>query len=99
MLDGRLWVDRETLQVVRASGQPVPQHHSTSGSNLFASFTTDYAPIDGDFWFPVRTHADDYLPFSTGVIHVTYDVRFENYRRFSAESVISFGEAESDESN
>lgn len=95
MLDGRLWVDQESLQVVRAAGQPVPQHHSTSGSNLFAAFTTDYAPIDGEFWFPVKTSADDYLPFSTGVIHVSYEILFESYRRFSAESMISFGEPES----
>lgn len=94
MLDGKLWVDQENLQVVRATGQPVPQHHSTSGSNLFASFTTDYALVDGEFLFPVRTYADDYLPFPSGVQHVRYEIQFENYRRFSADATIRFGSIE-----
>jgi hypothetical protein len=94
MLDGQLWVDQENLQVVRAAGQPVPQHHSTSGSNLFASFTTDYALVDGKFLFPVRTYADDYLPFPSGVQHVRYEIQFENYRRFSADATIRFGSVE-----
>lgn len=97
MLDGHLWVDQQNLQVVRAAGQPVPQQRSTSGSNLFASFTTDYDLIDGKFLFPVRTYADDYLPFASGAQHVQYEVKFEDYRRFSAESSISFGSTEIDE--
>ena len=92
MLDGQLWVEAETLQVVRAVGQPLPQHHSTTDANLFASFATEYAPIDGEFWFPVRTFADDYLPFPTGAQRVQYEIKFENYRRFSAETIIRFGD-------
>ncbi len=94
VLDGQLWVEVDTLQVIRAVGQPLPQHHSTTDANLFASFATEYAPIDGEFWFPVHTHADDYLPFPTGVQRVKYEIKFENYRRFSAETTINFGDAE-----
>lgn len=97
MLDGHLWVDQQNLQVVRASGQPVPQLHSTSGSNLFASFTTDYDLVDDQFLFPIRTYADDYLPFATGAQRVQYEIEFEDYRRFSAESTVSFGSTETDE--
>lgn len=95
MLDGQLWVEVDTLQVIRAVGQPLPQHHSTNDANLFASFATEYAPIDGELWFPVRTFADDYLPFPSGAQRVQYEIRFENYRRFSAETTISFGDEES----
>jgi hypothetical protein len=94
MLDGQLWVEVETLQVIRTVGQPLPQHHSTTDANLFASFATEYAPIDGEFWFPVRTFADDYLPFPSGAQRVQYEIKFENYRRFSAETTINFGDAE-----
>lgn len=92
MLDGQLWIEVETLQVIRAVGQPLPQHHSTTDANLFASFATEYAPIDGEFWFPVRTFAADYLPFPTGAQRVQYEIKFGNYRRFSAETTISFGD-------
>ena len=92
MLDGQIWVEVDTLQVVRAVGQPLPQHHSTTDANLFASFATEYAPIDGEFWFPVRTFADDYLPFPSGAQRVQYEIKFENYRRFSADTTISFGD-------
>lgn len=94
MLAGQLCVEVETLQVIRAAGQPLPRRHTTSDANLFASFATEYAPIDGEFWFPVRAFADDYLPFPSGVQRVKYEIRFENYRRFSAEATIRFGEAE-----
>lgn len=94
MLDGQIWVEVDTLQVIRAVGRPLPQHHSTTDANLFASFATEYAPIDGQFWFPVRTFADDYLPFPSGAQRVQYEIKFENYRRFSAETTIDFGAAE-----
>lgn len=92
LLDGRIWIDKETRQVVQAGGQPVPQIHRTEGSNLFARFLTIYEPIDGEFWFPVQTLADDTLPFSSGVQRVRYEIRYENYKRFSTDSAITFGE-------
>jgi hypothetical protein len=91
MLDGQLWVDQDTLQVVRAAGQPVPQQRRTAGSNLFASFTTDYDLIDGKYLFPVRTYADDHLPFASGAQRVQYEIKFENYRRFTTDATVDFG--------
>lgn len=93
LLDGRVWVDRERLQVVQSAGRPVPQLYRTEDSNLFARFITVYAPIDGKFWFPVKTVADDTLPFSTGAIRVRYEIDFANYKRFSADSTIVFEDA------
>jgi len=96
-LDGQIWVDKKALQVVQAAGLPVPQHHKTEGGNLFARFTTLYAPVDGEFWFPVETRAKDTLPFSSGLQNVEYEVDYAEYKRFSAESVITFGDAAEDE--
>ena len=93
LLDGQLWIDRESLQVVEAAGQPVPQFFRTEGANLFPRFSTLYEPIDGEFWFPVRTVADDTLPFPTGLQRVRYEIEFENYRRFSADTTINFDSA------
>jgi hypothetical protein len=93
LLDGMIWVSREHLQVVRVSGEPVPQIYRESGDNLFPSFTTIYRPVDGKFWFPVTTVADDTLGFRGGLQRVRYRIDFENYKRFTAESSIQFEEA------
>ena len=90
MLDGQVWVDQESLQVIQSAGQPVPQLYRTEDSNLFARFLTVYEPIDGKYWFPVRTVADDTLPFNSGAVRVRYEIDFANYKRFSADSTITF---------
>lgn len=90
LLDGQVWIDREALQVVQASGLPLPQHHRVENGNLFPRFTTIYQPIDGKFWFPVKTFADDTLAFSSGLQQVRYEIDFFDYKRFSAESTITF---------
>lgn len=94
LLDGQIWIDQETLQVVQAGGQPLPQHYGTESSNLFARFVTFYEPIDGEFWFPVKTVADDALPFPSGVQRVRYEIVFDRYKRFSADSSVRFGESD-----
>jgi hypothetical protein len=90
LLDGMMWVSREHQQVVRVAGEPVPQIYRESGDNLFPHFTTIYRPVDGKFWFPVKTVADDTLAFRSGLQHVRYMIDFENYKRFTAESSIQF---------
>lgn len=92
LLDGMMWVSREHLQVVRVAGQPVPQIYRESGDNLFPHFTTIYRPVDGKFWFPVKTVADDTLGFRSGLQKVRYMIDFENYKRFTADSSIQFEE-------
>ena len=90
LLDGLIWVSVEGHQVVRVMGKPLPQIYRNGVENLFPNFTTLYAPVDGEFWFPVKTVADDVLPFSSGVQPVRYTIDYENYKRFSVESTITF---------
>lgn len=90
--DGLLWVGVEHGQVVRAGGRPVPQIHRIEDSNLFPAFITDYQPIDGKHWFPVRTEGDDILPFPTGNQRVKVLIEYSDYKRFSATSTVTFGE-------
>ncbi len=90
LLDGMMWISREHRQIVRVAGEPVPQIYRESGDNLFPHFTTIYRPVDGKFWFPVKTVADDTLGFRGGLQHVRYSIDFEDYKRFSAESSIQF---------
>ena len=57
----------------------LPQIYRNEVENLFPNFTTVYAQVDGEFWFPVKTVADDVLPFSSGVQPVKYTIDYENY--------------------
>ena len=90
LLDGLIWVSVEGHQVVRVMGKPLPQIYRNGVENLFPNFTTVYARVDGEFWFPVKTVADDVLPFSSGLQPVRYTIDYENYKRFSVESIITF---------
>jgi len=92
LLDGRIWVDKESEQALQVAGLPVPQEYRTEGGNLFPRFLTVFEQIDGEYWFPVSTFADDTLAFSTGGQQVRYEIQFTDYKRFGAESSITFDE-------
>jgi hypothetical protein len=44
------------------------------------------------FRFPVSTSADDTLYFRTGPQRIRMTIRFENYKKFGAETTVTFGE-------
>jgi hypothetical protein len=46
--------------------------------------------VDGDHWFPVTTWADDSLYFRTGPQRIRLTIRYSNYKKFGAESSITF---------
>ena len=88
---GTLWVRQSDLSVVRSEGQAVPQIETLTEQNLFPHFTTIRREIDGKWFFPVRTYADDTLYFRQEPEHIRIEIRYENYRRFGAESTITYG--------
>ena len=90
LFDGMLWVDKKDYSIVRLEGQAVPQIHSMKSENLFPRFTTIRQLVDGQHRFPVFTYADDTLPFRNGLQRVRMTIRYSNYKRFAAESVIKF---------
>jgi hypothetical protein len=75
---------------VRLEGQAVPQIRTMKSENLFPRFTTLRQIVDGQHRFPIFTYADDTLPFRTGSQRVRMTIRYSNYKRFGAESVIKF---------
>ncbi len=91
--EGLIWVGVDHGQVIRAAGRPVPQIHRIEDSNLFPGFATDYAPIDGEHWFPIRTEGDDILPFPSGNQRVRLLIEYSNYKRFTATSTVTFGDS------
>ncbi len=91
--EGLIWVGVDHGQVIRTAGRPVPQIHRIEDSNLFPGFATDYAPIDGEHWFPLRTEGDDILPFPSGNQRVRLLIEYSNYKRFTATSTVTFGDS------
>jgi hypothetical protein len=83
---GRIWVDDHDFQIVKTYGKGVPdirKHHGDE-ENLYPKFTTWRQQIDGLYWFPVYTRADDELHFKQGDIHIREIVKYEDYKRFGS---------------
>src|SRR6185369_2690710 len=88
--EGRIWVDEEDLQIVKVRGKAVPQ-----GNQRFPVFETYREQIDGRYWFPTYTSADDELVFPKGqVVHIRMTVRYTDYKRFRSKvKVTEVGDA------
>ncbi len=90
---GRIWVDTTDLQIVKTFGKTVPDiRGGKRQENLFPSFTTYREQIDGTYWFPTYTIADDTLQFSSGSVRIREIVTYTNYKRFGSDTKITFGD-------
>jgi hypothetical protein len=89
---GRVWVDGHDFQIVKTYGKTVPDIRKKHGDeeNLFPKFTTWRQQIDGAYWFPVYTKADDELHFKTGDVRIKEIVKYEDYKRFGTNTKIIF---------
>lgn len=87
--EGRVWVDDHDLQIVKTFGKAVPDVHKGQ-ENLFPKFTTWRQQIDGVYWFPTYTKADDELHFREGDIHTRQIVKYSHYERFGAAVKITY---------
>jgi hypothetical protein len=81
---GVVWVDDQDLQIVKSEGKPVPELKTKKGENLFPRFTTWREQIDGKYWFPTYTMADDTLYFSNGPVHIKQILRYTDYKQFKS---------------
>jgi len=83
---GIVWVDDRDLQIVKSEGKQVPQAKVSHGQeNLFPRFTTWRQQVDGKFWFPTYTMADDTLYFSNAPpVHMKEIVRYTDYKQFKS---------------
>jgi hypothetical protein len=88
---GRIWVDDHDFQIVKTYGKTVPDiRKKKDNENLFPSFTTWRQQIDGQYWFPTYTKADDELHFSIGDVHIREIVKYTNYKRFGSRTRITY---------
>ncbi|MCC6860572.1 MAG: hypothetical protein IT158_18540 [Bryobacterales bacterium] len=89
--EGQIWVDDRDLQIVKTYGKGVGLLKKGS-DNQFPRFETYREQIDGKYWFPTYTRADDTLRFQTGPQPIRMIVKYENYKQFKADTTIKFGE-------
>jgi hypothetical protein len=89
LFDGMLWVRKDDFSVIRSEGQAVPQIITTKQENLFPRFVTTRRLVNG-FWFPAVTAADDTLYFRSGPIREKLTIRYNDYKRFGSETVVTF---------
>jgi hypothetical protein len=88
---GRIWVDQRDLEIVKTYGKAVPDIHTKYSENVFPRFETIRENIEGSYWFPTYTHADDVLHFSGQNVRIRMTVRYRNYKRFGV--TVKFGQA------
>ncbi|MCS7314878.1 MAG: hypothetical protein RMI94_03255 [Bryobacterales bacterium] len=88
---GLIWVDDQDLQIVKTYGRGVGLLKK-GYDNQFPKFETYRAQIDGKYWFPVWTNADDTLYFETGPQRIRMRIRYEDYKQFKADVQIRYGE-------
>jgi hypothetical protein len=89
--EGTLWVRESDLAVVQSEGRAVPQIDTLREQNLTPHFTTVRNEVDGKWMFPRETYADDTLFFRDWPQRIRITIRYSDYKRFGAESTVTFG--------
>lgn len=89
--EGTLWVRESDLAVIRSEGHAVPQIDTLAEQNLFPHFTTIRRLIEGKWFFPVETYADDTLFFRNWPQRIRIVIRYMDYKEFGTQSTITFG--------
>ncbi len=88
---GRVWVEDKDLQIVKTHGKATGLLKKKE-DQAFPVFETFRENIEGHYWFPTYTRADDILQFKSGQsVHIRLSVRYQNYKRFG--STIKIGKA------
>jgi hypothetical protein len=74
---GRIWVDDHDLQIVKSKGKGVPE----TKENKFPIVETYREEIDGKYWFPTYSYADDDLVFDNGQdLRIRMRVKYFDYK-------------------
>jgi hypothetical protein len=89
---GRIWVDDHDFQIVKSFGKSVPDIRKKHGKdeNLFPKFATWREQVDGKYWFPTYSRAEDTLKFTIGDVKIREIVKYTNYKRFGSKSRVTY---------
>jgi hypothetical protein len=92
--EGQAWVDDRDLQIVKTYGKAVGIINTKT--NQFPKFETYREQIDGKYWFPTYTHADDTLHFQGMDQRIRMTVRYQDYKRYEGRATIKYGDVVDD---
>jgi len=70
------------MEIVKTYGKAVPDIRKGNNENVFPRFETYRENIEGNYWFPTYTHADDVLHFRTEDVRIRMTVHYTDYKRF-----------------
>lgn len=87
--EGEIWVDDRDFQIVKTFGKGVGL---VKKGNEFPRFETYREQIDGKYWFPTYTHADDTLHFPEYDQRISMTVKYQDYKQFKSQTNITFGD-------
>ena len=93
---GQIWVDDKDLQIVKSYGRGVGLLKK-GADNQYAKFETYREQIDGKYWFPTYTIANDTLQFQSGPQRIKMMVKYEDYKQFKSDVNIKFGDEVKDD--
>jgi hypothetical protein len=90
--EGQIWVDDRDLQIVKTYGKGVGLLKK-SEDQAFPKFETYREQIDGKYWFPTYTRANDTLHFKSGEsVPMRLVVKYQDYKKYEGRSTIKFGD-------
>ncbi len=90
LFSGRIWVESDDVMIVKTKGKAVPE-----GKQRFPIIETWRNSVDGKYYFPVYSAADDELVFDNGqVVKIRVRVSYANYRLGRSDVRILDGEEE-----
>ncbi len=95
--EGQIWVDDRDFQIVKTYGKATGRL-KRGEDQQFPKFETLREQIDGKYWFPTYTHADDTLHFKDMNQRIRMIVTYKDYKKFSGKSTITFGDVVDDKS-
>jgi hypothetical protein len=88
---GMIWVDDNELQIVKTYGR-ARGILSKKSDQQFPKFETYREQIDGKYWFPTYTTANDILVFQDNTVPIKQTIKYEDYRQFKSDVKITFGD-------
>jgi hypothetical protein len=96
---GEVWVDDHDLQIVKSYGRAVGQQ-SRGGDHQYPKFESYREQIDGKYWFPTYTVANDTLHFKDGQDQrLKQTIKYEDYKRFKSDTTITYGDVDDKDKN
>jgi hypothetical protein len=93
---GQIWVDDKDMQIVKSYGRGVGLL-KRGADNQYPKFETYREQIDGKYWFPTYTIANDTLQFKENAQRIKLTVKYEDYKQFKTDTNIKYSDEVKDD--